>query len=572
MKEGVKPHLREAIREKLVQLYGEVLSYATFERLSNLIEDFPEPPQSSQLALSERDVLVIAYGDHVQRANEHPLATLRQVLKAIDLPVSGVHVLPFYPYSSDDGFSVIDYFQVDPALGNWDDIRALSADFRVMFDAVFNHISAQSSWFQAFLRSDPTYLRYFITADPETDLSLVTRPRTLPLLTPFDTNTGRKYVWTTFSEDQVDLDFSNPDVLLDVLTVLMFYIEQGAQLIRLDAIAFMWKRIGTTSIHLPETHLIIQLMRDLLDIVAPDTLLVTETNVPHQENISYFGDGQNEAQMVYQFPLPPLIMHTLHTGDATRLTTWAQTVERVSDRTTYFNFTASHDGIGMRPVTGILSDGEIAALVERTQAHGGFVSYKNNADGTQSPYELNITYFDAITHPDVTAADPQTAIHRFIVSQAVMLSFVGVPGVYMHSLFGSRNDLAGVETTGRYRTINREKLNADVLLAELADPSALSAQVFARYQRLLKVRTAEPAFHPLGGQTVLDLDPQVFAVERTSPNGSARVLALHNISGASVTLSLPVSGSWVSLFDDAPVDVSASLTLSPYQVLWLKAE
>lgn len=569
MTEEVSPRLRQAIDEKLTALYGEGQAESTFERLRSLLSRFPAAPQPDRLSLSEADTLVIAYGDHVWREGEAPLVTLRKALKQLDLAISGVHVLPFFPYSSDDGFSVIDYYQVDPALGSWEDIRALSREFRVMFDSVFNHISARSDWFQAFLRGEAPYSEYFITVDPSVDLSLVTRPRTLPLLTPFDTAHGRKYVWTTFSDDQIDLNFANPDVLLAVLDVLLFYVEQGAQLIRLDAIAFLWKRIGTTCIHLPETHLIIQLMRDLLDIVAPQVILVTETNVPHHENISYFGDGYNEAQMVYQFPLPPLILHTLHAGDAERLTEWAATIERVSERTTFFNFTASHDGIGVRPVTGILTDDELNALVERTKAHGGFVSYKNNPDGTQSPYELNITYFDAITHPDVTAAQPDLAVDRFIVSQAIMLAFIGVPGIYLHSLLGSRNDHIGVNETGRYRSINREKLNADVLLAELNDESSLRAQVFTRYRQLLAARAAEPAFHPLGGQKVLNLHPQVFALERFSPDGESRVLALHNISGERVSVNLP-EGRCGDLVSGQQHEAAAELVLNPFQVCWLK--
>ena len=354
-------------------------------------------------------------------------------------------------------------------------------------------------------------------------------------------------------------------MLIALIAVLLFYVEQGASLIRLDAIAFLWKQIGTTCLHLPQTHLIIQLLRDVLDRVAPGVILITETNVPQRENLSYFGDGANEAQLVYQFPLPPLILHTLHTGDARRLSDWAQTVARVSDRTTYFNFTASHDGIGLRPAVGILSDAEIAALVELTQAHGGYVSHKNNPDGTQSPYELNLTYFDAITDPAVTARDPQTAVDRFIVSQAIMLAFVGVPGIYLSSLFGRRNDRAGVEATGRYRSINREKLDADQLLAALDDPTSLSGRVFRRYRRLLDLRGREAAFHPLGTQTVLDLDPRLFALERVSPDGTARLLAIHNVSADPVTVTLPHAG--INRLDGERL--SGTVTLVPYQFIWL---
>ncbi len=565
----VYSRLKQSILDKLRRLYGDEQAIAAYDRLIARLNQFPAAGQSGDLMLSERDALIIAYGDHLWRDGEAPLVTLRQVLQQFKLPVSGVHVLPFFPYSSDDGFSVIDYYQVDPALGTWQDIRALSEDFRVMFDAVFNHISARSQWFQAFLRGEPPYTDYFITVDPSADLSLVTRPRTLPLLTAFDTVNGRQHVWTTFSDDQIDLNFANPGVLLDMLDVLLFYVEQGAQLIRLDAIAFLWKQIGTTCIHLPETHLVIQLMREVLDMVAPQVIIVTETNVPHRENLSYFGDGQNEAQMVYQFALPPLILHTLRSGDASRLSAWAKTIERVSDRTTFFNFTASHDGIGVRPVAGILADDEIEALVKRTQAHGGFVSYKNNPDGSQSPYELNITYFDAITHPEVTAAQPDLAVDRFMVSQAIMLAFIGVPGIYLHSLVGSQNDLVGVETTGRYRSINRQKLNADALLAELDDPLSLRARVFSRYRQMLAARAAEPAFHPLGGQKVLDMAARVFALERTSPDGKDTVLALHNISDNSISINLP-EGQHRDLISGQVVGGGDGLMLEPLQVRWLK--
>lgn len=557
--------LGEAAYEKLRLVYGEEQAASLLDRIGRRLDAFPAASQPQQLALSERDILIIAYGDHLQRSGEPPLGTLRDVLARMALPVSGLHILPFYPYSSDDGFSVIDYRAVDPALGDWEHVRALCRDFRVMFDGVFNHISVQSEWFRAFLRREHPYTDYFITVDPKTDLSLVTRPRALPLLTPFETANGRVYVWTTFSDDQVDLNFANPDVLLAILDVLLFYAAQGAQFIRLDAIAFMWKQIGTPCLHLPQTHLLIQLMRAVLDTVAPQVMLITETNVPQRENLSYFGDGANEAQMVYQFPLPPLILHTLHTGDARRLTEWAATVERVSDQTTFFNFTASHDGIGLRPASGILTDAEIATLVALVEAHGGFVSYRNNSDGTQSPYELNLTYFDAITHPAVTERDPQVAVDRFMVSQAIMLAFIGVPGIYLPSLFGRRNDRAGVARSGHFRSINREKLDAEGLLAELAEPASLPARVFERYRHLLNVRSAERAFHPLGTQRVLNLNPRLFALERRSPDGKAQVLALHNISGQAVEVTLPAAG--INRLDGH--HLAGAIILAPYEFLWV---
>lgn len=542
--------------EKLKRIYGESVGAETYQKLVDLIGAMPakNPP----LAIDETDVILITYADQVQTADEAPLRTLHTFLKeTIQSFIKGVHLLPFYPYSSDDGFSVIDYYAVNPDFGTWADVSAFQDDFRLMFDAVFNHISAKSDWFQGFVRSESPYTDYFTVVPPETDLSAVVRPRALPLLTPVETPEGVKHVWTTFSADQVDVNVANPDVLLELIKVLLFYVEQGASFIRLDAIAFLWKEIGTSCIHLEETHLIIQLMRDVLDRIAPHVILITETNVPHDENIAYFGDGTNEAQMVYQFPLPPLTLHTLRTGDATHLTNWADSLGSPGERTTYFNFTASHDGIGMRPTTGILSQDEIDALVQLAKDHGGLVSYRDVPGKPPSPYELNISYFDAITHPDITAHNPQTAVDRFMVSQAIQLSLAGVPGIYFHSLFGSRSDYAGYEKTQHNRTINRQKLNVDQLRAELQ--SGIRQQVFSRYRDLLRVRTAQRAFHPLGEQQVLHLHPGVFAVLRT--HDGERLLALHNVTPLAVNLP-DVTGK--DLFPR-----SSEHTLKPYEVRWL---
>ncbi len=561
------PPLHESILDKLTLLYGADAAPELLKRLLALAGETVTAPDG--LAISERDVILITYGDQVHREAEAPLATLHTFLKArLAGAINAVHILPFYPYSSDDGFSVIDYLAVDPALGSWEDVRRMNADFRLMFDAVINHISRQSAWFQGFLRDEVPYSAYFITVDPAADLSQVVRPRTLPLLTPVMTPSGEKHVWTTFSDDQIDLNYANPDVLLDVLRTLLFYVRQGADFIRLDAIAFMWKEIGTSCIHLPQTHAIIQLMREVLNLAAPSTVLITETNVPHEENISYFGDGQNEAQMVYQFPLPPLTLHTLRTGDARALTRWAASLKPAGNQTTFFNFTASHDGIGLRPATGLLESDDVEALIQLTEAHGGRVSYRSLPDGSQSAYELNISYFDAITHPGVTVRQPETAVSRFIVSQAIPLALAGVPGIYFHSLFGSRNDQAGVAATGRNRSINRQKLHCDALTADLDAEGSIRHRVYTRYMHLLAIRTAEPAFHPLGRQTVLDLHPAVFAVERTAPDGSSRVVALHNVSGKSVTVTPPGGERWHDLVTDT-ISAAPEITLRPYRVAWV---
>jgi glycosidase len=556
--------IRSQIQDKLNRIYGEEVGKSTFDQLEEILQPIRQSLPNT-LDVTEEDVILICYGDHVQSADKSSLQALYEFLSSHVSPtINSVHLLPFYPWSSDDGFSVIDYYEVDPEIGTWDDIRAFTPNFKLMFDAVFNHISSKSEWFQKFLKQEAPFDEYFITVPPETDLSMVVRPRALPLLTPFETANGTKHLWTTFSEDQIDLNVSNPIVLIELLRALKFYVEQGARFIRLDAIAFLWKQLGTDCIHLEETHLIIQLMRDFLDVVASDVILITETNVPHEENISYFGDGTNEAQLVYQFPLPPLVLHTLASGDATHLTSWAQSLGSPGEKTTFFNFTASHDGVGLRPVTGILTDAEIQVLVDRTIAHGGHVSFKTNSDGSQSPYEMNITYFDAINNPELVATDPERAKARFIVAQAIQLSLAGVPGIYFSSLFGSRNWVEGVEQTGRNRTINRQKFDHQELENELHGDS-LKAQVFMSYMSLLDQRRQSPAFHPLASQVVLNLGTQVFAVLREALNTSHKTFAIHNVSDDIVQITLE------DLHSQHPAlqALSVELVLQPYEVRWI---
>jgi sucrose phosphorylase len=554
--------------DHLTFLYGENKAPQLYERVQTLVEKYRTQIRAQDAGLTERDSILITYGDQVQAPNEKPLQTLNNFCKRyLTNIVSGIHILPFYPWTSDDGFSVADYRQVDSSLGNWDDISSLQ-NFRLMFDGVINHISSQSEWFKGFLRDDPYYRDYFITVEGEPNLSQVVRPRTLPLLTTFNTPSGGKKVWTTFSEDQIDLNFKNPEVLLEILDILLMYVERGANFIRLDAIAYLWKEIGTSCIHLPQTHHVVQFLRAALDEVAPYVHLVTETNVPHNDNISYFGDGTNEAQLVYNFALPPLTLHAFHTGNAGVLSNWAKTLTLPSDKTTFFNFLASHDGIGLNPARGILSDEEIESLATKTLEHNGLISYKTNPNGTQSPYEMNINYFDALSNPN--GNEPlDLQVDRFIAAKAVMLSLIGVPGIYFHSLFGSRGWMQGAQQTGHNRTINREKLELEDLQNQLADEKSLRSRVFTKYRQLLKARSSSSAFHPHGTQKVLDVHPFVFAVERISPDEKSRVVCLHNVSRKKTIFST-ARQSAMNLLTGQEIQVS-KIALEPYQILWMRS-
>ncbi len=523
----------------------------------------------------QTDSVLITYGDMVRGDNRKPLESLHGFLrKHVKDAVRTVHVLPFFPYSSDDGFSIKDYREVDPELGAWRDIQRLSRDYKLMVDMVINHVSRQSSWFRDYVNYISPYRHYFIETDINTDLSSVVRPRSTPLLSPVRTRKGERRVWTTFSPDQVDLNFANPDVLFEFIDILLWYIAMGARVIRLDAIAYLWKQAGTPCIHLTQTHEVVKIFRDILDMIAPHVVLITETNVPHDENISYFGNG-DEAHMVYQFSLPPLLAHALLTGNSTYLTHWAGALPDLAPGNTFLNFTASHDGIGVRPLHGLIPDDEFESFISNAPEMGGRISYKSNPDGTESPYELNITYFDMLADRVDVVTDSH--ISRYLCSQTVMLGLKGIPAVYFNSLIGARNNMKGMEETGHNRTINREKWTNEQLASMLNDKASHHKTIFDFYIHALRIRAMHKAFHPDGLQRVISIKDNVFAFERIAPDNSECVTCISNIANAESEIavderlpSLNSSDNWKDLLSGVKLgEFDRMIRLDPYQTVWL---
>ncbi|ETX07248.1 alpha-amylase family glycosyl hydrolase [Candidatus Entotheonella palauensis] len=557
----------DRLRDHLSFLYPDADLPFWISRFTVLLREYAAKiPPASGFGLSETSQLLITYGDIVQHGHAPHLQTLHRFLNAYAADViSLVHILPFYPYTSDDGFSVADYLQVRPDLGDWADVEALSHDFALAFDAVFNHISSQSQWFQDYLAGAEAVQGFFWDVDPGEDLSQVIRPRQHPLLTPYDSQTGRRHMWTTFSADQIDLNFSDPQLLWELTRILLEYMVRGARVIRLDAIAFMWKEIGTTCLHLPQTHEIIKLFRTVTDAVAPHVVLLTETNVPHHENVAYFGNGRDEAHMVYQFPLPPLTAHALIRGTGAYLTAWAAGLDEPEADNTYLNFLASHDGVGVRPATDLLPPEEVAVLVQAAQDHGGRVSYKDNGDGTQSPYELNINYFDLVAGhlPDAEG------LQSFLCAHSILMAMPGVPALYVHSLFGSRGYPEGVEQTGHNRTINREKVTWDRITRELAKPGHLRAQIYQSLTAMLRLRRSHAAFHPKSGFRIHHWGDDLFVIER-GPNTASRLLAVHNVSANPQSLPYLPQGQWLDLRINQALDAASDIHLPPRSFVWLQ--
>ncbi|MDL5029278.1 alpha-amylase family glycosyl hydrolase [Vibrio sp. TMPB1044] len=563
--------IEKTIFNKVADIYGEEDAHSITQEILVLIEKWkPSAPLYSQW-VDETTSYLITYGDSFSRSGEKTLSSMKSFAdKYLKDSISNIHILPMFPYTSDDGFSVVDYRKVDEKLGDWEHLNALSENFDLMYDCVINHISKSSDWFQAYLAGDEQYQDYFVESDPSLDYSSVTRPRALPLLTPFSKASGETtHVWTTFSDDQIDINFRSPKVLLESIDILLMYAANGGRSIRLDAIGFIWKGLNSTCIHLPEAHQIIQLWRIIFDETIPGALLITETNVPHKENISYFGQG-NEAHMVYQFPLPPLTLHAFMSQNSSVLTKWAKglteeamTSLKQGSKTTYFNFLASHDGVGVRPTEGILSNEDRRLMCEQVERKGGRVNYKNNGDGTQSPYELNINYLSALT--DAADSDEFKA-KKFLAAQSILLSFIGVPAIYYHSLLGSGNDIQGMLESGINRRINREKFDLDELEAELAEAGSLRQQVYSQMNELVKLRKTQSAFSPLSSQAILDLGDKVFALQRGE--GAETIRFAVNLSESSQTVRLEESGH--DLISNEPLE--NAFKLKPYQFVWLKQQ
>lgn len=529
------------------------------------------PPAAYENHWDQRDLMVITYGDTIVKDGEVPLQTLKGWLdRHGGGHLTGVHILPFYPYSSDDGFAVVDYLRVNDHLGDWEDVLAIGAKYTLMADLVINHCSGSSEWFENFLNNREPGVDYFATASPDDDLSQVVRPRTSPLLREVVAVDGVRHVWCTFSHDQLDLNFRNPEVLKRMVEILRVYLDNGVRVFRLDAVAFLWKQPGTSSLNLEETHEIVRLLRTLIEHARAGALIITETNIPNQENLSYFGNG-NEAHCVYNFSLPPLLLNTLVTGDCSYLKQWMMSMPPPQHGTAYFNFIASHDGIGLRPAEGLLSDEELQTLIDAMQRFGGKVSYRALEDGVNKPYEINIALFDALQ--GTTAGPDALGLERFTCAHAIMLGLEGIPGIYLHSLLGTRNDHARVERTGHNRSINRHQWDLEQLEGLLADAQSDTARVYAAIMHLVEIRQRQLAFHPNATQFTLHLGAQLFGFWRQSTDRRQSIFCISNISDSPQQLQLSdinliEAQEWMDLIGGADCQ-GESMDLAPYQTVWI---
>ena len=573
---------KERVQFLIGQLYRSVVGDESVNKIADDLIDAigaSAPPTQSGPAhstdlWSQLDVALITYGDSIVDEGSKPLKVLRDFCETwLGTCVTWVHILPFFPWTSDDGFSVLDYSSVNQALGDWDDISDIATDYRLMADLVLNHCSSRSAWFENFKQGIDPGKGYFFTKDSSFDVSRVVRPRTSDLTMPVVTSEGEQQVWCTFSHDQVDFDFSNPDVLLEFTRIIRLYLDRGVRIFRLDAVAFTWKRSGTTCINLPEAHDLVRLLRALIEWVQPDAIIITETNVPNIENLAYFGQ-RDEAHCIYNFALPPLLIHTLIEADSSRITRWLMSMPPAILGTTYFNFLASHDGVGLRPVEGLLSDGELDSMIDRLQKNGALLSWREHADGTRTVYEVNVSLFDAFKQSG-EAVD--STLDRMILAHAILLGLEGVPAIYLHSFVATNNDLTRVENTGHNRAINRHQWALDELTGLLNDTASQHAQCLQAIKRLIDIRQRQPAFHPNATQFTLNCGRSIFGFWRQSPDRAQSIFCFYNVTStstaiAAASLNLVGSDSWRDLISGETLDLFSedpAIELAPYQAVWL---
>jgi len=522
---------------------------------------------------SEKDIILITYGDSIIKADQPPLQTLKKFLdENIENTINSVHILPFFPYCSDDGFAVIDYSSVNESLGTWRDIEEISQKYHLMSDLVINHCSSRSAWFDNFIKGEGLGSDFFFTALPDDNLSDVVRPRTSPLLKEVETGKGKQFVWCTFSHDQVDFDFRNPEVLKAFASIIRQYLDMGVKIFRLDAIAFLWKVVGTQSINLPQTHEVVRLLRTLIESTESNPIIITETNIPNTQNLTYFGNA-NEAHGIYNFSLPPLLLNTLLTGNCLYLKRWLMSMPPSQDGTMYFNFIASHDGIGLRPAEGLLSERELDNLVSTVEGFGGKISWRTTDNGIQKAYEMNISLYDAM-QGTVNGKD-QWNFERFICAHAIMFGLEGIPGIYIHSLLGTQNDYQKLANTHHNRSINRRRWQANDLEEALTNKDLHHGKVLSSLKSLLNIRIKQPAFHPNATQFTLHLGLQLFGFWRQSNDRKQSIFCVSNITNQPMALPLSelnliITESWIELISKVLItELTEEIILTPYQTVWI---
>ena len=557
----------------LKKIYRQILTKQNIDLLKNeivqLIEDFNKKNRLNKINISEKTSLVISYGDNIYSSQSSSMKIFQKFFqKNLEKLFDTIHFLPFYPSSSDSGFAVKDHYQIDRKIGNWSDLKKISKSKKIMADVVINHASARGLWFKNFLKRKKPGKDYFLTVNSKFNTSKVVRPRDHKLLKKIKIFEKNDYLWRTFSPDQIDLNFKNPSVLLRFIKIIIYLINNGVTIFRLDAIAYLWKQNGTKCINLSQTHEIIKLLRVVTSLLNVQTLIITETNLPEKENLSYFGKN-NEANWVYNFSLPPLLIHAFLFENSSYLNQWSRKLPSTKHGNCYLNFIASHDGIGIRPTEGILNEKTLSSFLKRLKKNGSKFSYRKVQNKSKKVYEANITVFDALRKSDF---DPKGLffLERYISAHAIMVSFEGIPAVYFNSLFGKSNDEAKYIITGNNRDVNRYKWNFNNITTKLRDKKSKQSIFYRNIGALLEIKRKQKAFHPNASRININLGPKIFCFKRISKDKKQSIICMTNLSSKIQTPNFKKIGNYRDLLNsNLKFREGTALILKPFQTVWL---
>ena len=539
------------------------------DQIIQIIKKFNQNNSKKKLIISEKTSLVICYGDNINSNQKSSIQVFQNFFKKnLNKYFNAIHFLPFYPSSSDSGFAVKDHYKIEKRIGNWSDIKKISKSNQVMADIVINHASARGLWFKNFLKKKRPGKDYFLTVNSKFNTSKVVRPRDHKLLKKIDIFKKSDYLWRTFSADQIDLDFSNPSVLLRFIKIMIHLVNNGVTIFRLDAIAYLWKKNGTNCINLKQTHEIVKLLRLISNLLNVETIIITETNLPEKENLSYFGKN-DEANWIYNFSLPPLLIHAFLFENSSYLNKWSKKLPNAKFQNSYLNFIASHDGIGMRPTEGILNERSLNNFLKRLKKNGSKFSYRKVQNKSRKVYEANITVFDALKKSDF---DPNGKffLERYVAAHAIMISFEGIPAVYFNSLFGKANDEAKYVITGNNRDVNRYKWNHKNITKKLSEKASKQSIFYKSLGKLLEIKRKQKAFHPNAKRVNINLGSKLFCFKRISLDKKQSIISITNCSSVNQYPKLDQKYcKWKNIISPKIKSLNKSLKLKPFETMWL---
>lgn len=530
-----------------------------------------------------------------------------------ELGINLVHIMPLLrcpAAASDGGYAVSNFREINQRFGTMAELRALADDMRqrdilLVLDVVVNHTSDEHDWALKAKGGDKTYQDYYYTYPTREipDRFEESLPEVFPEQAPGNftwVDEMERWVMTIFHNYQWDLNYSNPAVLVEMIDVLLYWANQGADILRLDAVAFLWKKIGSNSQNEREAHLILQLFKDCCQVTAPGMAFIAEAIVAPVEIVKYFGEdavSAKECEMAYNATLMALLWDAVATKNANLLTQGIKNLPNKLDSSTWLNYIRCHDDIGLG-----FSDLDIQMAGYDPYSHRQFLinyftgkSNDSEARGLpfgQKKYCLTDTRIsgtltsligleNALEQGDTDKID--TLVHHILLLYSVIFSFGGIPLIYYGDELGTVNDYSYVTVLGKAndsRWAHRPKI--DWQQADLRyQPGTIQYKIFTALQRLIAARKVVPEFEDVNNRDrdMVDLgDDHLFSFFRIHPHRHSRVLAIANFGANSCRVDVSTIDSSLVTQSEAFVDLSTgqpptldgqSLVLAPYQFYWL---